>query len=94
MGFTIKDIAYIAKLARLELSEDEIEQFSSELSKVVDYFNQLALFEEEEKEIKTLPSVLERDDNISVSLSQEIVLSLFPSRIDNFLVVPKVRKEE
>jgi len=36
-----KDIKHIAKLARLELSEDELEKYGKELSDILGYIDQL-----------------------------------------------------
>jgi aspartyl-tRNA(Asn)/glutamyl-tRNA(Gln) amidotransferase subunit C len=35
-------VLHVAKLARLELSEDEMERFSGELSKVLDYIEKIS----------------------------------------------------
>ncbi|KKR31208.1 MAG: Aspartyl/glutamyl-tRNA(Asn/Gln) amidotransferase subunit C [Candidatus Falkowbacteria bacterium GW2011_GWF2_39_8] len=41
MKLTKQEIEHVAKLARLELSEEEIEKFGSQLSGVLDYIDQL-----------------------------------------------------
>ena len=38
---TIKDVEHVAQLARLELTEEEKVKFSSQLSSVIEYMNQL-----------------------------------------------------
>ena len=38
---TKKEVEYIAKLARLELTEEEIKKMQKDLSEVLDYFNLL-----------------------------------------------------
>lgn len=41
MALTIQEIEHIAKLARLELSDEEKEKFASQLSSILDYVGQL-----------------------------------------------------
>jgi len=41
MKLTKQEIEHVAKLARLELTEEEIEKFGSQLSGVLDYIDQL-----------------------------------------------------
>ncbi|MFA5954857.1 MAG: Asp-tRNA(Asn)/Glu-tRNA(Gln) amidotransferase subunit GatC [Patescibacteria group bacterium] len=41
MALTREDIVHIAKLARLELSEQEIARYQGELSKILDYIGEL-----------------------------------------------------
>ena len=36
-----REVEHVARLARLELSEDEIEQFSPQLSSILDYMDKL-----------------------------------------------------
>ena len=42
MKFTKKDIKHIADLARLELSDKEIQKYGSQLSAILDYIDQLS----------------------------------------------------
>ena len=39
---TRDDVLKLARLARLELTDDEVEQYSGELSKILEYVEQLA----------------------------------------------------
>lgn len=41
MHLTKQEIEHVAKLARLELTEEEIEKYGSQLSSVLDYIDQL-----------------------------------------------------
>ncbi|MFC1997675.1 Asp-tRNA(Asn)/Glu-tRNA(Gln) amidotransferase subunit GatC [Chloroflexota bacterium] len=41
MSLTIEEVSHIANLARLELSEDELNRFRGQLSTILDYFQQL-----------------------------------------------------
>jgi len=41
MALSHDDVRHIAKLARLHLSDEEVEKFSRELSSILDYIDQL-----------------------------------------------------
>lgn len=41
MKISRKEVEHVAKLARLELKEEEIEQFSHQLSAILEYMDQL-----------------------------------------------------
>ncbi len=41
MALTKDEVRHIAKLARLNLSEEEVEKFTKELSSILDYVDQL-----------------------------------------------------
>jgi aspartyl-tRNA(Asn)/glutamyl-tRNA(Gln) amidotransferase subunit C len=41
MSLTIEEVRYIANLARLELTDDELMRYRGQLSAILDYFQQL-----------------------------------------------------
>jgi len=41
MAITLKDVEYVAKLAKLKLSETEKRKFQKELDKIITYIDQL-----------------------------------------------------
>ena len=47
-----EEVQHIAKLARLELTETEVEKMQKDLSAILDYFNLLQKTPKPEKEIK------------------------------------------
>lgn len=47
MSITAADVRHIARLARLDLSDEEVERFVGELSKILDYVAQLEEVETE-----------------------------------------------
>ncbi len=59
---TIKEVEHIAKLARLELNEDEKEKFSKQLSSILDYVKKL-------EEVNT--------DNIEITAQVTGLLNVF-----------------
>ncbi|MFC1644359.1 Asp-tRNA(Asn)/Glu-tRNA(Gln) amidotransferase subunit GatC [Candidatus Omnitrophota bacterium] len=90
-------VRYVAGLSRLSLSEEEIARFQSQLSRILDYIEQL----NEVDTTDTLPTThalssmknVFREDEVRASLPTEEALSNAPARKDNFFKVPKVIKD-
>ena len=85
--FTNDDVRHIAKLARLQLSDEEIKKFSKELSSILGYMTILNEIDTENVEptaqVTGLTSVL-RDDNIEPSeATKEELLACSPLPIVN-----------
>lgn len=83
----------VAVLSRLELSEAEIAQFSTQLSAIVEYIEKINTLDTKEVEPLThcLPvqNVL-RDDVPQPSLSNAAALANAPDQSDGYFVVPKI----
>lgn len=78
MSLTQEQIRHIAKLSRLKLSEDDVQQYSGQLSNIVDYIDQLNEIPDSELAKVTLvgETVLEpREDVVkpSIAPSDEIL---------------------
>lgn len=86
-------VLHIAKLARVALSEAEIEAFSAQLSGILDHFDVLSGVDTEgvEPTAHTLPlrNVL-ADDKSRPSLPREEVLAMSPASDDGYLRVRAV----
>ena len=83
----------IARLARINLTPDELEQFSNQLSDILNYVDQLSELNTEDVEPTTHPlkiSNVFRQDQIGQSLSNEQALANAPRKHANFFAVPKV----
>ena len=83
----------IARLARINLTPDELEQFSNQLSDILNYVDQLSELNTEGVEPTTHPlkiSNVFRQDQIGQSLSNEQALANAPRKHANFFAVPKV----
>ena len=83
----------VAKLARLDLSDEEIAGFSSELSAILEYIEKLD--ELDTSSVEPLAHCLPihnvfRDDTVKASLGSEKVLANAPERVDDFFKVPKI----
>jgi len=83
----------IAKLSRLRITDEEIEELSIQLSSILDWVEQLN--EVNTDNVKPLSNVsssklpLRKDQDTTEDKSKEI-LSNAPEKIENYFVVPKV----
>ena len=73
---TTKDILHVAKLAKIEISDKDVEKYSEQLSQVVDYFSNLSEVDTENVEPTSQTTGLEnvtRSDLVKTenSLTQE-----------------------
>jgi len=87
------DIEKVARLARLELSDEEMEAFSRQLGKILEYMEQLNWVDTSEVEptSHTL-SVFNvfREDEIRDSFPQEEVLGIAPEEEEGHFRVPRI----
>lgn len=87
------DAAHIAKLARLELSEDEQALYASQLGKVLEHIEQLNSLDT--SNVQPTSHVLEisnvfREDKTRPSQSHDDALGNAPDRAANFYRVPRI----
>jgi len=92
-----EEVKYIADLASLKLSDEEVEKFSKQLSDILDYVEKLDELDTEDivPTAYTIPvkNVL-REDRIEESLKLEKVLQNAPEKKDNQFRVPKIMNED
>ncbi len=86
----------VAKLARLELAEPEVEEFTSQLSAILDYVAKMN--ELDTTNVEPLAHCLPianvfREDRIKESLGTEATLANAPQRDGDFFKVPKILDE-
>ena len=87
------DIEYVAKLARIALSEEEKAKFSEQLGSVLGYIEKLEELDTEGVEPTAHPHPMEnvwQEDVVSSELSVEAALQNAPKQRQNMIVVPKV----
>lgn len=95
MALTKEEVLHIAKLARLELSEEEVEKFRTQLSEILEYVGQLQRVDTEGIEpisqITGLENVM-REDLVHGCdpETRDVMLEQFPKRKDNLLETPGV----
>ncbi len=90
---TRKDVEHVARLARLELSEDEKARMTDQLDAILGYFDSLSRLDTTEVEPMTtvIPTVsVMRDDEVRPSLPLEQALAGAPDREDEFFRVPRI----
>jgi aspartyl-tRNA(Asn)/glutamyl-tRNA(Gln) amidotransferase subunit C len=93
MTLTIQEVEYIAELARLQLSAEEINRFRDQLSDILDYAARLRSVDT--SGIAPTSSVLPersvlRPDEVRPGLSQEELLSNAPDATKGQFRVPPV----
>ena len=90
------EVKKVAKLARLELNENEIHQHAEQLEKILEYIKQLEKINTEDIPCTTraieVVNVLRKDENKNYENPEEI-LDLAPSRDNKFFKVPKIINE-
>ncbi len=93
MPLSSQHVEHIARLARLNLTPEEIKKFTVELTVVLDYIDQLKAVDTHgitaADRVGVQKSKL-RDDIARPSLPVETVLLQAPSHTKEFILVPKV----
>ena len=89
-------VSKVAKLARLKLNEEQIDNHAIQIEKILDYINQLEKIDTDDIACTTraieVVNVL-RSDSKENCKNTEDILNLAPSREDNFFRVPKIIKD-
>lgn len=90
------DVRYVAKLARISLTDAEAERFAVELGELLDHVTSLA-----ELDVASVPATAQvvelrnvaRADALRPSLDRETVLAQAPQRQGAFFRVPRIIAE-
>ena len=93
MSVTKKEVEHIAKLARLEFSEEEKEKFTRQFNEILSYIEQLNKLDT--SNIEPLSHVIElhnvfREDEVKPGLTPDQALLNAPAKTEKFFKVPKV----
>jgi aspartyl-tRNA(Asn)/glutamyl-tRNA(Gln) amidotransferase subunit C len=91
------DIRYVAKLARIQLTDEEVARFGDQLGNLLEHVNVLG-----ELDTAAVPATaqvvesrnVEREDVVGPTLDRETVLSMAPQRQGAFFRVPRIIAEE
>ncbi|MBI5107056.1 MAG: Asp-tRNA(Asn)/Glu-tRNA(Gln) amidotransferase subunit GatC [Solirubrobacterales bacterium] len=86
-----EQVLHVARLARLELSEDEVSRMSSELSKVLDHIEKISALDLDGVPATTHVVEVEnalRPDEPRPSLPREVALASAPATQDDGFLVP------
>ena len=89
---TIKDVEYIASLAKLHYSEEEKQSFIVQFNKIIEYMNILNKIDT--TKVQPLLQVIElnnvfREDKVSVTVQQEDILKNAPEKKGSFFKIPR-----
>lgn len=93
MKISKQEVEHVAKLARLELSEQEKEMLTGQLSNILTYVEKLN--ELDTKDVEPTAHVLDvrnvmRDDAAALSLDQDRALANAPEKAAGHYKVPKI----
>ena len=96
MSLTREEVERVALLARLELSPDEIERMTSQLSKILDHVEQLGQLDT--TDVQPMAHAIEMsnvfaEDQLRAGLSRDDALSNAPKRDEECYRVPAVLGE-
>jgi len=93
MALTKKDVSAIAKLARLQINDDEVEQYKHELTQILDLVEQMNQVEVVDVEPMAHPQELMqplRADEVLESDQRDKFQAIAPAVHDGLYLVPKV----
>ncbi|HVB52072.1 MAG TPA: Asp-tRNA(Asn)/Glu-tRNA(Gln) amidotransferase subunit GatC [Acidimicrobiales bacterium] len=91
-----EDVAKVAKLARLSLSAEELDQFTEQLGQVLEHANDIAALNLDDVVATAHPFGLinvVREDVLRESLSRDVVLAMAPDAQDGRFAVPRIMGE-
>ena len=94
---TAEDVKKVAALSRLDLEPEEIETYTKQLEKILDYVAQLQEIDTDgiEPTTRAVEVVnVTREDIISSTKVREDILRLSPQREGEFFRVPKILSED
>ena len=90
---TRDDVVKVAMLARLKLSDAELQTFTTQLSQVLDYVDILAEVDTDDVEPMAHAAELRnvfRDDELGESLARDAALTNAPKSDGKFFLVPQI----
>ena len=93
MALTSDEVLHIARLARIALTDADVQRFTAQLSSILDHFAALAAVDTEGLEPTAHPLPLSnvmRADVVAPSLPQDAVLANAPDKEDGFFRVRAV----
>lgn len=91
---TRDDVLRLARLARLELGDDEVTQLQSELGTILDYVTQLEAVDvsgmQPTTQVSGLQNVMREDVPVEYQASREALLNLLPQAQDEHIKVRRM----
>jgi len=90
MSLDVREVHHVAALARLRLDADQERRFAEQLSRVVDYIDQVRAAATAEPAVDPAASSREAADEEAPGLDRERFLANAPASDGPFLLVPQV----
>ena len=93
MSLTREQVQHVAKLARLNLSDEEVSTFTGQMGAILDYVGKLNELQTDGIVPTSHAVPMEnafRDDVVRPSIGVENALANAPDRVEGFFRVPKV----
>ena len=91
-----EDVAHVARLARLTLSDEELDTFTEQLGQVLEHANDMGALDLTDVVATAHPFGLinvVRDDVVRASLDRAAVLDMAPDAQDGRFAVPRIMGE-
>lgn len=93
MTISREDVEYVAALARLELTEPEIQEYTEQLNSILDYAAMLERLDTDDV-VPTAHAVplhnVMREDQVGLSINHEKALRNAPDGEEGFFRVPRI----
>lgn len=96
MSISRRDVEHVARLARLDLDDAEVELFQDQLSRILEHAGRVTALETEDvpptSHAIKLINVF-RSDEVSEGLTQDEALANAPAAEDGYFRVPRILEE-
>lgn len=93
MSLSLEEVRHVALLARLGLTDDEVESIRDDMASILSHIEVLGRLDTEAisptAQVIAVDNVM-RDDSIAPSLDQQAVMNMAPSHENGFILVPRV----
>ena len=92
-GLSLDEVRHVAKLARLNLSQEQLQQYRGELSSILAHIAKLAELDVKDVQPMAQPHDLTNrldEDEVTEPMPVDQLLALAPAIEEQFLAVPKV----
>ena len=96
MALTREEVLHVAKLARIGLTEADVEKFQGQLSQILEHFDVLKAIPTDDVEPTTYTLPLQgiaAADEVAPSLPQDLAIANAPAAQDGYLRVRAVLEE-
>ena len=93
MALTQTEVRHVALLARIALTDEQVETLQTELNSVFDYIDQISRLDlcEVEPMVHSIPLVNSMRDDVPVAgLDHELALINAPARQEDAILIPRI----